>query len=522
MRLAALLALTIVAGVLRFTALDFGLPDKFRPDEEYLTSRAVGFRNDFNPNFSIYPAGQMYVQHGVLRLVALIEGHQGDFREIFLPEGLSRAHLVGRQLSAAFGTATIPAMYWAVLPAYGAPAALASAGVMALATLHVRDSKFATSDAACVFWLTLAMGMLLRIVTRGRRMDSLLAGIFVGAAIGTKYPAGALLGGLALAHIGARFREGRSLWRVVRDIRPYLTLWAALVTTLCFTPYLLLDWEETVTGFAYQRGFVERGVGNEFAGWGWTWLLTRAFPDSLGDVLSLLLAAAVLWATLRPRPGTWSLLAFVAIACAGIAASRYTFYRYILIPLPALAILAGLLWSDVREFLEDRTGRGVANTMATLGLICLLIPAGIRDYKINRLLGRRDSRTVAGEWIATNIPRGALIAMTDRGTPYGKPTIGNRRAAPFVDVADARRKGIRWVLSDSSILPFYSRGPSEFQLADLEESASLVLDIDPRKPDTPTPVYDQADAFYVPLRHASSIKRPGPRIRIWEIDSDSP
>ena len=150
MRLAALLALTIVAGVLRFTALDFGLPDKFRPDEEYLTSRAVGFRNDFNPNFSIYPAGQMYVQHGVLRLVALIEGHEGDFRELFLPDGLARAHLVGRQVSAAFGTATIPAMYWAVLPAYGAPAALASAGVMALATLHVRDSKFATADAACV------------------------------------------------------------------------------------------------------------------------------------------------------------------------------------------------------------------------------------------------------------------------------------------------------------------------------------------------------------------------------------
>ena len=146
----------------------------------------------------------------------------------------------------------------------------------------------------------------------------------------------------------------------------------------------------------------------------------------------------------------------------------------------------------------------------------------IRDYKINRLLDRRDSRTVAREWIATNIPRGASIAMTDRGTPYGKPTIGNRKGTPFVDVADARRRGVRWVLSDSSILPFYSRGPSPSQLADLQQSASLVLDIDPRKSDTPTPVYDQADAFYVPLRHASSIKRPGPRIRIWEIDSLAP
>ncbi len=43
MKLAVLVALTLAGGILRFTAVDFGLPDKFRPDEEYLVSRAVGF-----------------------------------------------------------------------------------------------------------------------------------------------------------------------------------------------------------------------------------------------------------------------------------------------------------------------------------------------------------------------------------------------------------------------------------------------------------------------------------------------
>ena len=31
------------------------------------------------------------------------------------------------------------------------------------------------------------------------------------------------------------------------------------------------------------------------------------------------------------------------------------------------------------------------------------------------------------------------------------------------------------------------------------------------------PVFDQTDAFYVPYRHISSMRRPGPRIRIWML-----
>ncbi len=31
------------------------------------------------------------------------------------------------------------------------------------------------------------------------------------------------------------------------------------------------------------------------------------------------------------------------------------------------------------------------------------------------------------------------------------------------------------------------------------------------------PVFDQNDAFYVPFQHISSMRRPGPRIRIWML-----
>ena len=517
MRLAVVLTLTVVGGVLRFTALDFGLPDKFRPDEEYLVSRAMGFHGTANPHFTIYPAAHMYLQHATLRAVAWAEGHPGDFRGAFRADGHARAHLVGRQLSAGFGTATIPAIYWAALP-YGGPAALASAAVVTFTTLHVRESKYSTTDAACVFWLTLALGMMLRVIVRGRQSDSLWAGVFTGLAMGTKYPAGAVLAGMAVAHIGVRYQEGRSLWRVFRDIRPYITLITALLTFVCVTPYLLLDWEQTQKDFTYQRGFLENGVGNTYSGWGWGWYLLRAVPDSVGPELAIVFAACLVWGLVRPRPGTWSLFAFMLVASLGITSSRYTFYRYVMIPLPALALFFGMTVGDAFAFLRKRLPPRAAAATVSLAVILMLVPATIRDYKLNRLLGRRDTRTMAREWIVENIPAGAPIAMTNHGTPYGKPQLpGRHPAKPLLPVSQLRKQGIQWVLSDSSVLPFYSHSPTEAQLGELEREADLVFDVNPVKPDTPEPIYDQSDAFYVPLRHASSVKRPGPRIRIWKL-----
>ena len=189
-----------------------------------------------------------------------------------------------------------------------------------------------------------------------------------------------------------------------------------------------------------------------------------------------------------------------------------------LIPLPVLILFAGIASADVRKLLARLLPPPWATVAVSVGVTLVLVPVTIRDYKLNRLLSRRDTRTLAREWIFENIPPGSAIAMTRRGTPYGKPQLGGRYPAKsFGSPQLSRRQGVRWVLSDSSVLPFYSPGPNEAQLAALETEATLVFDANPRKPNTPEPIFDQGDAFYVPLRHASSIKRPGPRIRIWEI-----
>ncbi|MEW6268589.1 MAG: glycosyltransferase family 39 protein [Thermodesulfobacteriota bacterium] len=512
--------LTLVGGWLRFSATGFGLPDKYRPDEEYMLSRALGFERDWNPHFAVYPAAHMYVQHAVLRGYALLVGYRTSFREVYAPDRQALAYLVARRTSAAFGTATIPAVYLAGARAFGPTSALAAAAILTFSTIHVRDSKYATTDAATAFWLTIAIWLTMRVIHRGRVLDSLLAGLVTGLAIANKYPAGALLLGVAVAHVEARWREGRSLWRVFRDLRPYVAAYAAVVTFLCATPYLVLDWPQTVKDFAYQRGFLERGVGNELAGWGWSWLFLKLMPDSFGLAVMGLLLAGLAWAVLRPRLGTLSLATFVVVAFFGMTSSRYSFYRYILVPLPALVVLAGRVVGDAHSLLATRLAPARAGLVTAALLALVLMPSAIRDWKLNRILGRRDTRTLAREWIESNVPRPAKIAATDHRTPYGKPQLPSGYSLIEIEeVASLRANGVRFVIADSSPLSFYSPGPTPAQLRDLERNARLVLDLDPSDPGgSPPPVFDMADAFYAPLQHASSMKRPGPRIRIWQID----
>ncbi len=517
--LALVTVLTLVAGWLRFTATSFGLPDKFRPDEEYIIYPALGFESDWNPHFAGYPAAQMYVVHAGLKYYAALIGKRENFRAAYADNGQALAYLVGRRVSAAMGTFTVPLIYLAGAPAFGPEAALAASAIITFSTIHLRESKYAVTDVATAFWLTIALAMLLRIIRSGRDEDYIGAGFFSGLATATKYPAGAIFFGLAAAHLEARHREGRSLWSSLGDLRPYMAAWTAMIAFFCATPYVILDRAQTIADFAFHRGRILYGVGNQQAGFGWSWLLLRAMPDSFGYALQLVLLISLLWGLLRHKPGTLTLLTFIIIAFFGMTNSHYVFYRYLMIPFPAMALMAGVLIGDLITYATRRLGRRPALALATLAIGFLLAPSLRRDLQLNWLLSQTDTRTLARQWIEAHIPPNSAIAASDSTTPYGKPQLPSQyRLVPFADPTALKAQDIHWIVSDSfAPLAYYSRGPTTSELAALNSQATLVFDVDPTKPGAPAPVVDAADAFYAPLGHISSMTRPGPRIRIWEI-----
>ena len=221
-RVLLLVALTVLAAWLRFSAIDFGLPDQLRPDEELLIPRALDFEQDWDPHLVTYPSAQIYLIHGALRSYAAVTGGGGNLHRAFGAGRGARAFSIARRLSAAMGTATVPVIYLAAAPLFGPAAALVSSAIVAVSFIHVRDSKFAKTEVPAGFWVAMSLWMMLRIVVRGHWLDYLLAGLFCGLAAATHYSSGLIAVGILIAHLEARQREGRSLLTCLLDPRIHL------------------------------------------------------------------------------------------------------------------------------------------------------------------------------------------------------------------------------------------------------------------------------------------------------------
>src|SRR5271166_2815493 len=106
--LALLAVLTLFGGWLRFSAVDFGLPDHFRPDEEFLVPFALDFKESWNPHWSVCPPAQTYLVHGVLRVYATLTGAGENLHDAYAPNHQAQAFSIARRITAAMGTATVP------------------------------------------------------------------------------------------------------------------------------------------------------------------------------------------------------------------------------------------------------------------------------------------------------------------------------------------------------------------------------------------------------------------------------
>ena len=243
----------------------------------------------------------------------------------------------------------------------------------------MRESKYWTTDAGAIFWITLCLAMMVRIALNGKGRYYLAAGLLAGFATATKYPAGVLIPAIAAVHLEARLREGRSLWRSFRDIRIFVAGFGTIVAFVCGTPYFFLDWTQTVGDYKYQRGFVVDGLANPQTTYGVGWLFFHAAPESFGIIMMTLFLAAMIWMALRPRPTTYPLLVFVLVACVLMTRSHYVFYRYLMFPLPALILLAAAFLADLTGLATPSLGPRAAGAALCAALGLLVLPSLLRD-----------------------------------------------------------------------------------------------------------------------------------------------
>ncbi len=150
------------------------------------------------------------------------------------------------------------------------------------------------------------------------------------------------------------------------------------------------------------------------------------------------------------------------------------------------------------------------------------LPSAVKAWRFDRLLSRTDSRVLAADWIMEHAAPHASIYIS--GSHYGRPDIGRRRQGPeyaFVELAPSgfqTQSGAKvelpdWIIVQESPLSAYSSVPDPVK--DLLPRYRLVQTfraVDLRAPH----VYDQQDAFFVPLAGFAGVGRPGPNFSIYQ------
>lgn len=524
-RLSILFVIVLVALAVRLVGLQFGLPYAYaRPDETEAAGPAVTYltSGSLRPQFFQWPSLFSYVVAALYALYGGVFGFLTGHASVaaFVEsryEWFAPFLVIPRAFSMTMGVITVGVVSALGRRLFDDVTALVGSLFLALCFLHVRDSHFAMSDVTMTLFVVLAVLATVRWQQEGGVSRAVVAGMLVGLAGATKY------NGLASA---AAFVVAAAMqWHARRDRSAPLALVAfavaALVAFFAGSPYIAIDWSRFVADVSSVQATMARGHGGMQISRGWWYFGTVVLPAGLGwplYVVSLFGVAGLLVSRVRPAA---VLLAFPLAYYFYAGQSYAVFARYILPVVPFLCVAAAwLVVTLVRLALASQSSR--QQVMAIVGLtLAIVAPSAWSAIQLDRLLARTDNRVVTANALATILPADDLIYQS--GSSYGRVPLGLNghgaalREATFdADAGTFSPAEPTWVLVQRSPLVMYSRVPETLTRV-LAERYTLVSTHSAEATPAALRVYDQQDAFYLPLAGFAGLRRPGPSFELYRL-----
>ncbi|MBI5187257.1 MAG: glycosyltransferase family 39 protein [Nitrospinae bacterium] len=526
--------ITLAAAIIRFAGIDFGLPGTFaRPDEELLISEGLKFFNEgFQPQQYNYPAFYKYILHFVFRVYHFLAAHGPGFQ--FFP--MEKYYFADRCLSAFFGTATVPLLYYIVAGIYGRSAGILSSLFLCFSYLHARDSHFGTTDIALTFWTVVAYGAAMKIIKKPGSWNYAQAGMAAAFAFTTKYTGIIAVSPVLAAH-----------WLVKRNCQPFprdkagkakpatdgflfVFVPAVLFFSFLSSPYLFLKAGDVYKDISllFNALHVSSSGGNASI----IHHLTFTFYYGLGLPLYIAAAAGLAYLFSRKKREDWATVAFPSayLLIMGMAPVKYV--RYMLPAIPFFCVAAGVLWAEASKKIEKLDPWFFYGLQAAL-LAGVLLPSARNILFFDRMALRTDSRVLASQWIKKNVPRESnILVHASEGTLDMPYDLDGYNLSWLSKGGDA--KVIPEIKMDRAIIDYIIIAKHSY-FADRSiqyETARFLADIIKKrgrevfslKPYIFTrekgkaPVYDLSDVFYIPLAPTGLVLYPGPGITIYKIE----
>jgi 4-amino-4-deoxy-L-arabinose transferase-like glycosyltransferase len=385
-----------LAAALRLWHIGFGLPALNDPDEPVFVMTALDMLREhrLDPQWFGHPATLLLYALALIVVVVALAGSwlgrwhgvAGFVAAVFADPGVAIVPM--RLFIALCGLATIALTCRLGRRGANARTGLGAALLLAVNALHIAQSQVIRTDmlaTALTLWASLHA---LAIARGGGRRHHVLAGIAIGLATATKWPAV-----LALANVAAANGRGRRIW-----LAPVV----AMVTLFAISPYLLIDHARVLHDLGGEARPHHLGASGHGFFPNLAWYLAHPLAGSFGAA-GLALAAIGLvpgWRDNRALvlaivPGT--LLQIVVMAGQALIWERWA------VPLlPPVALFAALAL--------DRIATRLPLWLAALALV--LAPMAI-TARTRAVMRADDTRQAASAWVRARIAPGASILVED-------------------------------------------------------------------------------------------------------------
>jgi 4-amino-4-deoxy-L-arabinose transferase-like glycosyltransferase len=442
----ALASVLVLAAALRLDGIAWGLPySLINVDESTVLPKAFGAaRGGVNPQFFYYPSFFFYVLAAVFLAAApalwVVTGANPLAEAAFVVDP-TPYFILGRLVSVAAGTASVYLVYRLGREAFGRPAGLVAALLLAVAPLHVAYSHMAVTDVMATMLSLLALLYLAR-AARGAGGRTLVAGaVLAGLAISTKYNLGLLMLPATVAAVCAcraevaalhprlpglrrgaaaspsapgslsAFGRAAGTWARLLVRRVYAPM---LVAFVLGSPFVVLDPGHFLHDFLRQNRIMARGwLGWENAGNGLWYNLQVNFTGALGAVLLVVCLAGIAWALWRRTVLDLLLAPYAVVYVLYVSTWNELADRYLLPLLPVLVLLGARLCLDV-ALARPAWRRDTVPAVAVLLAVAVAGPLG-SSVAFDAGLSGNDTRAVATAWMEQNLPDGSTVATETSG-----------------------------------------------------------------------------------------------------------
>jgi hypothetical protein len=403
----------LLALILRFWGITFGLPGIDHGDETEVVNHAVRFGSgDLNPHRFQYGSLVQYILFFLYCAyfgIGYILGHFSSVHQFALHfvEDPTLFYLIARGLSATLGACTVVIVYLLGKRIKSDAVGLVAALFAALSYQHLIHSHYATVDVALTFFFTCAVYQCIVLCADGRLVRYLTAGFIIGLAIATKVNGVFALVAFVTAHM---VRNGDTLFVKKIFSSPFwLGIGAVFLGHFIAGPYFYLNLHSALSEMGYLR---ELHAFSGFTLWNYVQAITREY---WGIPLGILCFAGCIRYLLTTEKKIRVLSYTVAVVLLFASMHRYVEAKYILYSLPLYGVLGSYALMQWCAPLKKK--------YLTLILLIVLVHPVYRAVRWDHAHAQRSITLEAKEWIEEHIPVNTKILLDNVGN--GGPKLEN-------------------------------------------------------------------------------------------------